>query len=68
MSEKRGIDLKSNFHILFKTYKDKQILRQHQLAKQPINYVTEYEETNEFDQKPLIRFNEFTDEEEREMK
>ena len=28
MSETRGIDLKSNFHILFKTYKDKQMLRQ----------------------------------------
>ena len=28
MSETRGVDLKSNFHILFKTYKDKQMLRQ----------------------------------------
>ena len=28
MSEKRRIDMKSNFHILFKTYKDRQMLRQ----------------------------------------
>ena len=37
MSEKRGIDMKSNFYILFKTYKDKQIIKQQQLAKQPGN-------------------------------
>ena len=27
MSEKQGIDIKSNFHILFKTYKDKHMLK-----------------------------------------
>ena len=68
VSEKHGIDLKSNFHILFKTYKDKQILQQQQLAKQPINYETEHAETSEFEQKPNLRFDEFTDEEELEMK
>ena len=26
-SEKRGFDLKSNFHILFKSYRDKQLMR-----------------------------------------
>ena len=31
--EKRGFDLKSNFHILFKTYRDKQIIWQQSLAK-----------------------------------
>ena len=28
-SEKRSFDLKSNFQILFKAYRDKQIIRQH---------------------------------------
>ena len=38
MSEKRGIDMKSNFYILFKTYRDKQLIKQQQLAKQTENY------------------------------
>ena len=33
MSEKRGIDMKSNFYILFKTYRDKAIMKQQLLAK-----------------------------------
>ena len=36
-TEKRSIDLKSKFHILFKWYCDKLILQQQPLAKQPIN-------------------------------
>ena len=68
MSEKRGIDMKSNFYILFKTYKDKQIIKQQQLAKQTGNYETEHAETSEFEQKLLLKFNEFNDEEELEMK
>ena len=68
VSEKRGIDMKSNFHILFKTYKDKQMLRHQQLAKQKINYETEHAETSEFEQKTILRFDEFNDEEELEMK
>ena len=32
-SEKRGLDLKSNFHILFKTYRNKQIMRQQYLSQ-----------------------------------
>ena len=68
MSEKRGIDMKSNFHILFKTYKDKQLLKHQQLAKQTANYEAEHAETSEFEQKPILRFDEFNDEEELEMK
>ena len=63
MSEKRGIDIKSNFHILFKTYKDKQAIRHQQLAKQASNYENEHAETCEFEQKPIARFDEFNDEE-----
>ena len=68
MSEKRGIDIKSNFHILFKTYKDKQVIRHQQLAKQPSNYENEHAETCKFEQKPIAKFDEFNDEEELEMK
>ena len=38
-SEKRGSVLKSNFHILFKTYLDKQIMRQQYLS-QKIKHIT----------------------------
>ena len=62
MSEKRGIDMKSNFHILFKTYKDKQMLKHQQLAKQTVNYETEHAETSEFEQKPILWSDEFNDE------
>ena len=34
-SEKRGIDLESSFHILFKTYHNKMVIRKHQSAKNP---------------------------------
>ena len=33
MPEKRGIDMKSNFYILFKSYRDKAIMMQQLLAK-----------------------------------
>ena len=68
MSEKHGIDLKSNFHILFKAYKDKQTIRYNEVAKQPTNYEGDHPETKEFEQKPIPKFNEFTDEEEYELK
>ena len=61
MSQKRGIDMKSNFYILFKTYKDKQIIKQQQTS----NYETENAEIRKFEPKPLLKFN---DEEELEMK
>ena len=53
---------------MFKTYKDKQTIRYNQLAKQPTNYEGDHPETNEFEQKPIPKFNEFTDEEEYELK
>ena len=47
-SEKRGFDPKSNFHILLKTYRDKQIMRQQSLAKHQANYESEQaKETHE---------------------
>ena len=68
-SEKRGFDLKSNFHILFKTYRNKQIMRQLYLAKNQANYENEQaKETHENEQKPIKNFNEFSDSEEQEVK
>ena len=54
--------MKSNFYILFKTYRDKQLIKQQQLAKQTENYDGERKEESEFEQKPLLKFNEFNDE------
>ena len=52
--------MKSNFYILFKTYKDKQLIKQQQLAKQAKNYkAAERKEDSEFEQKPVLKFNEF---------
>ena len=68
MSEKRGIDMKSNFYILFKTFKDKMLIKQQQLAKRAENFEAERKEESEFEQKPLLKFNEFNDEEEQEIK
>ena len=67
-SEKRGFDLKSNFHIMFKTYRDKMMMRQQSLAKNPANCETERKETCEFEQKPVKNFGEFSDSEEQEIK
>ena len=67
-NEKRGFDLKSNFHILFKTYRDKMSMRQQVTAKNPVNYKTERKETCEFEQKPIKNFNKFNDVEEEELK
>ena len=44
------------------------MLRQQQLAKWPINYTVEHLETCEFEQKPVLGFDEVTDEEEQELK
>ena len=68
MSEKRSIDMKSNFYILFKTFKDKILIKQQQLAKRAENFEAERNEESEFEQKPLLKFNEFNDEEEKEIK
>ena len=60
-SEKRGIDLKSN---LFKTYRDKMMIRQHQLAKNPSSYETENKENCKFKQNPIKNFDDFSNGEE----
>ena len=49
---------------MFKSYREKLILGQQQLAKQPINYETERQEVCQFEQKPIKNFNEFSDREE----
>ena len=55
--EKRGFDLKSNFHILFKVYCDKMLMRQQSTAKNPANYeVQNQKETCEFVQKSIKNF------------
>ena len=71
-TEKRGIDLKSNFHILFKTYRDMAILQQHQQVKSATknlaNYEVERTESSEFEKKPVKNFDDFSDGEEEELK
>ena len=67
-SEKRGFDLKSNFHILFKSYRDKQLMQQHATAKNLSNYEDVKGETSECEQKPIKNFDSFNDEEENEIK
>ena len=62
-SEKRGFDLKSNFHI-FKSYRDKILVRQ--TAKQS-NYQNNIERF-EYEQKPIKNFDAITDEEEEKVK
>ena len=53
-SGRRSFDLKSNFHILFKTYHDKQIMRQQYLAKNQANFENEQaKETHENEQKSI---------------
>ena len=66
-SEKRGFDMKSNFHILLKVYHDKMLMRQQLTAKNPANYEIQ-KETCDFDQKPIKTFDKFSDSEERELK
>ena len=60
--------MKSNFYILFKTFKDKMLIKQQQLAKRAENFAAERKEESEFEQEPLLKFNEFNDEEEKEIK
>ena len=64
--EKRGFDLKSNFHIIFKTYKDKKKLDS-SLGKNPENYQSIRNETNIYEQKP-INIDNFNETEENEVK
>ena len=56
---------------MFKLYRYKAILRQHQTitsTKNPANFENKREETSEFEQKPIKKFNEFSDGEEEELK
>ena len=64
--EIRGFDLKSNFRIIFKTYKDKRQLES-SLGKNPENYETVPNETNIYEQKP-INVDDFNEVEEKEVK
>ena len=61
-TEKRGFDLKSNFHIIFKTYKDKKQLKS-SLGKNPNNYESIRDEKNIYEQQPINidQFNEIED-------
>ena len=65
-TEKRGFDLKSNFHIIFKTYKDKKQLES-SLGKNPNNYESIRNKTNIYEQKP-INIEDFNEAEEAEVK
>ena len=68
-SEKRGFNLKSNFHILFKAYRDKMLIRQQSTAENPANYdLQNQKETSEFDQKPIKNFDQFSYTEKQEVK
>ena len=69
-SEKRGLDLESNFHILFKTYCDRQIMEHQSLAKNQANYENEHpkKKTYENEQKLIKNLNEFSNGEEQELK
>lgn len=51
-AEKRGFNLESNFHIIFKTYKDKKQL-EISMGKIPANYETIRKETNIYEQKSI---------------
>ena len=64
--EIRDFDLKSNFRIIFKTYKDKRQLES-SLGKNPENYETVPNETNIYEQKP-INVDDFNEVEEKEVK
>ena len=67
-SERRGFDLKSNFHILFKSHRDKQLMRQHATAKNLSKYEDVKKQANEYEQKPIKNFDSFNDQEENETK
>ena len=68
-TEKRGFDLKSNFHVMFKMYRDKMVLRQQQAtAKNIENYEKERQETCEFEEKSIKNFDQFSDSKEQQIK
>ena len=60
--------MRSNFHIMFKSYRDKLLMRQQHLAKQPLNYASKQQQRCEFEQKPMKKFDEFSYGEKEEFK
>ena len=58
--------MKNNFHIIFKTYKDKKQL-ECSLGKNPENYESIRDETNIYEQKP-INVDDFNEVKEKEVK
>ena len=69
-TEKRGFDLKSTFHNIFKTYKDKKKKKKKKLQKlgeNPQNYESVHNETSVYKQKP-IKIDDFNEAEEKENK
>ena len=65
MTERRGLNLKSTFHIMFKTYKDKNNIES--LGKNPQNHENVRNETDVYEQKP-IKIDDFNEAEEKEVK
>ena len=65
-TEKRGFDLKSNFHLIFKIYKDKKQFES-SMGKNPVHYKSIRKETNIYEQKP-INIDDFNESEEAEVK
>ena len=65
-TEKRVFDLKSNFHIIFKTYKNKKQIES-SMGKNPDNYESIRNETNIYEQKP-INIDDFNEAKEAEIK
>ena len=63
--EKRSFDLKINFHITFKIYKDK--IQMCFMGENPNNYESIRKETNIYEQKP-IKIDEFNNLEEVDVK
>lgn len=64
--QKRGFDLKSNFHIIFKMYKDKKTRKYPQGKTLPDNYETKRNKNSIYGQKP-ISIDDFNDVEESEI-
>ena len=65
-TERRSFNLKSNFHIIFKTYTDKKQL-EISLGKNPDNYETTRNDTSVFEQKP-VKVDDFNEIEEKQVK
>ena len=62
------MDLKSTFHIIFKTYKDqKKKKKKEQLGKSPQNYESVHNETSAYEQKPM-KIDDFNEAEEKKLK